>query len=330
MPNIKDITIINREFTYQGQRFVFVFIGKENNNAVAWIVGESLEDNDEPLHKMRRLKETNRQAMNHRFERERTSLISLRKLEIKGYELKVASSSSEGGGIYNEDVIHTVQYMWMIWNGCDLGELEHVSMKKLYLMKFTFREDTDLPMIKKDEQLKIKLTFDKRYEAVRVQKSICVKMGEYSNKKYRFKDREAAEERIVYVDRLIHYDVWADAEIKFNDPFYREKLTEEQIEEMKQNYLESLSDMCPQGMDLAILEYETKNNIILDIYTKEFLKKEVGHKSSSMMVKPESKSLNGYCVRACVLGVVEKDFDGEMKLEIIGYLREIPGEVMEI
>jgi hypothetical protein len=101
---------------------------------------------------------------------------------------------------------------------------------------------------------------------------------------------------------------------------------------MKQNYLEHLPDMCPQGMDLAILEYETENDIVLDIYTKEFLEKVVAYKGSgmAMIARSDSEPLKGHRVRACVLGAVEKEYNGRMKLEILGYQREIPEEAIII
>ena len=75
-----------------------------------------------------------------------------------------------------------------------------------------------------------------------------------------------------YINNVTLIDMWKDAEERFKDPRYAEMVSEEQLQEMKKEYFEALSQNCPKGMCFIGVEYECSKNINLQFYSKEFLK----------------------------------------------------------
>lgn len=183
-----------------------------------------------------------------------------------------------------------------------------------------------------NNNLPIILTFSKELKKGKVNKNLNLKMGEYGGKKYSFRDKFTKEKQFMYIDRLIHYNIWEEAKTLFDDPRFKQVATDEQIEETKKEYFESLPSICPQGMDLAVLEYETEDDSNLNIYTKEFLneKVKISDKAFSILLHLDSKSLKGHTVRSSILAPIEKSFNGMLNLEVFGYTKVLPDIELKI
>lgn len=74
-----------------------------------------------------------------------------------------------------------------------------------------------------------------------------------------------------HINRVTLIDVWQEAEKQFGDVKYRERFTEEQLQEIESNYYEALGQSCPKGMCYIGIEYECSRDISLQFYLKDFL-----------------------------------------------------------
>lgn len=93
-------------------------------------------------------------------------------------------------------------------------------------------------------------------------------------------------------------------------------------------YMESFQEICPKDMNLAIVEYETQDDIQLNFYTKEYLdKKPVYKNSASTVIFKSDKELgiNGLRSRGCMLKPVKKDFYDSIDCELFSWYRKITG-----
>lgn len=343
MPQIENIIPINREFEYKEQKCVFAFLGKEKseNKFTAWIIAQNpyndLKYSNHSLHK------TNRQSLNNNFKVDiDLPLMKLSKIKIGNYELDVRSSTTNTPyfGVFkskkeSSDINYTINYIFAILNKCNLGELENSDINDLCIFEYVFSNSIESLNINPNDT--IILYFKHRIKKIKINKTLNLKMGEHKGKKYSFRDKTTKEKQYIYIDRLVHYDVWHEAKKQFDSPEYIHKckkvLTDEQIDQMKQEYFKSLPNLCPHGMDLAVLEYETEKEINLNVYTKKFLNEKLKTNSGSSMLlllHSDSKSLKGYRVRSCIIESIEKDFDGIMNLEIFDGIESLSDEELEI
>ncbi len=335
-PKIKNIVTINREFEYKNQIYTFAFLGKkeEGNKLTAWILGQNIYNN---IKYTKSSNKTNRQRFNMRFKDIDLPLMNLSEIKIGNLTLDVESGSTKTPCFNSfrdkENYImnYVTNYIFMILNKCNLGQLENNDLADLCIYEYTFSNNIEISNINQNNA--ITLCFKHRHKTIKVNKTLNLKMGEYGGKKYSIRNKLTKEKQFIYIDRLVHYDIWKEAETHFNNPKYKKIATDEQISHMKQQYLESLPSICPKSMDLAVLEYETEKETNLGIYTKEFLNEKPKSNSGSSMLlllHSDSKPLKGHKVRSCIIEPIEKNFNGIINLEIFDAIENLPDEEIEI
>ncbi|MCT4509562.1 MAG: hypothetical protein N4A48_12570 [Tepidibacter sp.] len=151
--------------------------------------------------------------------------------------------------------------------------------------------------------------------------------------KFYFYDFIEKKNRIFYIDRIKHYDIWEEVNDKFEDAFIQD-FSKEQIKKMKEQYIDILEKICPKGMDLAIVEYETEDDIQLNFYSKEYLDviPVCNTSSSSAIILKSDKEVgnNGFESRVCMIKPVEKDFKGSLDVELFSWVMKIPEEIITL
>lgn len=148
---------------------------------------------------------------------------------------------------------------------------------------------------------------------------------------------ENGTQAICYINKVYLLDVWAEEEKKFADPVYRERMlqhvSEEQLEQMKEQLFAALEPQCPRGKHYMVLEYECTEDISLAFYDKAYLdgieKPKKGSTSVLLMrVKPDEETgTHGLKLRGCV---IQKPLDAETKeleAELFSYSKMIQKSV---
>jgi hypothetical protein len=159
-----------------------------------------------------------------------------------------------------------------------------------------------------------------------IQHTFKLPFGKYEkDTKITYYDPQFEEERFFYLNEICSYDVYEDANIKFD---HIEDI--QQREEIKSNYLKALESLCPRDKRLAVIKYETPDNAQLRFLMKDYLEAEpIIHKNSSsgisaIFIPPKGTGMNGLQQRECMLQPVEQDFSGELEIELFSRYQLIP------
>ena len=134
-----------------------------------------------------------------------------------------------------------------------------------------------------------------------------------------------------YINDVKLIDVWKDTEEQFNDPRYTEKVSPEQLQEMKDQCFEALKQSCPKGMCYIGIEYECSKDLSLQFYSKEFLRSyPETHEGSAttlfMRLKPDQETgahnlpLKGYVIQTAVSPDTSK-----IPAELFFYMEKVDG-----
>lgn len=136
-----------------------------------------------------------------------------------------------------------------------------------------------------------------------------------------------------YINKVYLMDVWAEEEKHFADPVYRERMlqhvSEEQLEQMKEQLFAALEQHCPRRKHYMVLEYECTEDVSLAFYDKEYLdviEEPKGGTASAvlMRVKPDEETgTHGLKLRGCV---IQKPLDANTKVleaELFSYSKKI-------
>lgn len=201
--------------------------------------------------------------------------------------------------------------------------LREVDFERLRLVQLRMEEGTVLPRYISD----MPITIRHRKDTVRhlLEKTVTLSVGK--TKRFIFMDH-TGEQVTCYINRVLFVDLWKDAEERFADPRYRELVTEEQLEEVRQQYYETLAENCPKGSYYVVVEYECSKEIGLQFYSKEFLRSvPVGNRCSAMLViwKPEQAlGVHGLPLRGDVLEGPFAADTVKIPAEAFYYLEELP------
>ncbi len=159
---------------------------------------------------------------------------------------------------------------------------------------------------------------------------VVLERGKTSELEFKMKDGSPA---VCYINKVDTIDVWADTEEKFADTEYRERMlqhmTEDELEDMKRDFLKALEQQCPRGKHYMVIEYECTQEVGLTFYDREYLdtlpKPSKGSATSVFMnVKPEAETgAHGLKLRGCV---IQKPLDKDEKTleaELFSYSKKV-------
>ena len=140
-----------------------------------------------------------------------------------------------------------------------------------------------------------------------------------------------------YINTVYWMDVWAEEEKRFSDPVYRERLlqhvSEEQLEQMKEQFFTTLEQHCPKGQGSMVLEYECTEEVSLAFYAKDSLdvieeSKEGGASALLMRVKPDRETgTHGLKLRGCVIQKPLEAYTQTLEAELFSYSKLIQKQV---
>lgn len=163
---------------------------------------------------------------------------------------------------------------------------------------------------------------------------VVLECGKTSELEFQMKDGSPAT---CYINKIDTIDVWADTEEEFADIEYRERMlqhmTEDELEDMKRDFLKALEQQCPRGKHYMVIEYECTQEVGLTFYDREYLDtvpkpSRGGATSVFMNVKPEVETgTHGLKLRGCV---IQKPLDTDEKIleaELFYYSKKVEKRV---
>ncbi len=214
--------------------------------------------------------------------------------------------------------------------GLDLSHFAEAELSRLFLTSYIQDSSEPFPDITVDKELDIALRFDRTFRRIPLQVEPIVLEYGHSPQTIRrsFYDSVHEENRSFYVYGWTHYDVWGESEemlARTSSPGF----TDEEWQQVKEQRRSSLLAICPEGKNLARIEYEAEGDIRLDFYAKDYLDAKPLSASypSAMSFGYKTEKSDGFMRQKAVIGPVDKTFNGTLVVELLSYYAEFP-EVM--
>ncbi len=302
---------------------------KEEETFHLWAVTAISEEESERRQRVYKAPKTNREELKQNMET--SERVWIGKITIDGCSFAVGSASESClGEQWNvEDQLH---FLYMLEQGLRLGALEEVPFERLLITHYELTaEEPDVAkrIFEHMDSPEITVQLSVRHITIPLQKRLRLKTGEYARPKVVHLTGEA--ECTVYIHGISFFDAWEDAQTRFEDPRYRDNFTEEQIAQFKQEWMDMLPGICPQGCVLPLVEYECERDYQMQFYSSEYLRRAPKHESAASFFMMHSDKENGplgYRARVCQLEAVPAGFAGELPVELFAcYKMEAEKEI---
>lgn len=219
--------------------------------------------------------------------------------------------------------------------GLDISHFAEAELSRLFLTSYIQHSSEPFPDLDVDKELDIALRFDRTFRRIPLQVEPIVLEFGYSPQAIRrsFYDSIHKENRSFYVYGWTHYDVWRESEEMLARPS-SPGFTDEEWQQVKEQRRSSLLAICPEGKNLARIEYEVEGDIRLDFYSKDYLdaKPFSALYSSPMPVAfgPTSEKSDVRQRQKAVIGPIDKTFNGSLVVELLSYHAEFPEITIEL
>ena len=165
-----------------------------------------------------------------------------------------------------------------------------------------------------------------------LEKTVTLNVGK--SRSFRFVDSYGDEVQC-YINNVTLIDVWKDTEEqlkqRLSDTKYTEQFSEEQLQEINEQYYKVLEQSCPKGTYYIGIEYECSKDLSLQFYSKEFLRSyPITHEGSAaalfMSLKPDKKEgAHNLPLKGCVIQTAVSPDTTKIPAELFLYMEKIDG-----
>lgn len=326
--------LINKIVKLRGKEIHIISITLEENRNVLWAIyelpycfNEAKDKGEIPEYA------SNRDEMINNISQELSSYY-IHISEITIQKQKMTFSSSRSSYMYGMGHEGCMQLQHFIEIGMSTANWDEVDSGEMVIVAYVQNQNEDFPSIDLSAELDITLKVDREFKQVLINQPMCIEFGEMKKgNRFCFYDSFKKRNRFFYIDKVGHYDIWEESNHIFESEWAK-SLSQEQIEQMKKEHIAHLEEICPQGMNLAILEYESEDDIELNFYSKEYLDKKPVHRTSALALAffttDKEIGINGLKKRVSVINLIKKDFNGSIEVEVFSWFLEIPEEIVKV
>lgn len=207
--------------------------------------------------------------------------------EIRFEDIKIDITTSTYEYFYTSEYFNNIneytKFIYFLNLGIDFSNFMDKRLEDYKIVKYKLNYDLDISN-KKLTSLITRNSFIRRY----VNQDIILDLeNNDSDKKYTYIDLESKKEKTYYINNVRHYNILEDAENKFSSKEMKEHFKEEQLLEMKENYLKHIGKICEEDKDLILIEYESEDDIQLNFCAKDFVQEQ------SNMTRVKNNVTNG-------------------------------------
>ena len=325
----KEEFIINKRVNIQGLDVLVLSFTIEKDKNRLWLMYENKDlivddfDNEYP----EKFKTNREELLNSIEERRKDKYLYIKEMEIQEQLIRFDSSSSAPIHDMNREGMMQLQHF--AEKGLLPDEWDDVKLESLVITVYEQAEGEIIPNIDKEKDFSVVLHIDENIEEIPIQCPFTVEFGKQDiGSKVVYYDPILEKEKNFFINEIYSYDVYEDTLTK------SEQIEDlEMREEMLKDFNRAMENLCPRDKNLAVIKYETLDNVQLNFMMKDYLEAEpIVHDSSGsigFICKCDETGINGYKLRECVLQAVDKDFSGEIELELFSRYVEIPEETVE-
>ena len=254
------VLVIGRSFEREGRRYhiIGMTLGEK---ASIYLIEPYVEEVQS-----KRRKNASQRARLKEFDRQEDTYLHCSEFRIGSKTLTV--QGGQGGSLkYSENNYEELKLFFDMMNaGWEVpGWLREEEWENLQLVRLTFADVKRLPKYTPDMPIVIK------HEPVPIEhlleKTVTLKIG--GARSFQFTD-DCGEHVQCYINDVMLVDVWDEEQ--FNHPKYKERFSEEEMQQIKEQYYTALKESCPEGMCYIGIEYECSKDVSLQFYAKDYLK----------------------------------------------------------
>lgn len=254
--------------------------------------------------------------------------LQVREMIIDGKVLEVSGGSSGRVEQYNfKSALLINEFIRAGY--CPTKALETVDFAGIMLTRLSIVGEYDaIPVVDNPKEITLIQSKGSRYYPVK--KSLSLEI----NKAYpdAFKCGEGEERVEFYIDKVYLMDYKTEAKKIYESPEVISRMSPEELASAKLEIEKYTQQLCPEGMLLPVIEYESER-ASLQMELKMVLKKRKLSKEATAMgivMRPDRKiGEHGLPLRAIALEAVPEDTE-KIDVGIVGYSVMVAGKVIEI
>lgn len=325
--------IINKTVNIRGTEVLLLSFTVEKEKKSLWLLYENVNLNDdscdeeysEDFYAEREELTTNREEfLHHIMERQRQINFSIKEMEIQGNIISFGSSSCSP--IHDNNIEGKMHLQHFAEKGLISEEWDDKRLENLIIARYDQMEDEEFPGIDESRELSLVLRVDREIREATIQHPFAVKFGKQDvGTKVAYYDETLGKESYFFIDEIYSYDPYEDIIEKskqIEDPVEREN--------MIQHITKALETVCPKGKKLAVIKYETEDETQLRFVMKDYLEAKPVRSCSAIgfICKNDEIGINGYKLKECVMQSIDRDFNGELEIELFSKYIVIPEETV--
>lgn len=323
--NIEEF-VINKKVNIRGKEILLLSFIKYGESGKLWTLQKKSSEREE----YECYYNTNREEqINHIKRNADLEHIYINKMILQNKEINFTSSqglSIEYAGAMDLSVIN-----YFIDKGLINEEWDFVDIEDMIFSVYEQSEEEDFPTIDKNKKIDITLHIEEDTIEKLIQHPFKLKIGKYEkDTKINYIDYDG-KDNFFYVDELLKYDILEKTISDINANI--DQIEKEYRDSYKEDCLLGVEGICPKNMDYTALYYENEENIQLRFLTKEYLdNKPVYSNCTSAMLWycDVENGINGYNQWVDGIKAVEKDFNGEIEIELFSKFIKIPKEIITL
>lgn len=324
----KEEYIINRRVNIRGKDVLLLSLTEEDNINCLWLIYEQEEfTNERTVDDYKEVFFTNRdKLLDSIVSRSSSTNIHIKEMKIQDYIMRFDSSNSSH--IYNMNRKGIMRLQHFVEKGLISEEWDQVKLENLVISQHKQREGDELPKLDITKDLNITLSLASDSIEIPVQYPFKVEFGKQDiGKKIEYYDEHLGKERFLFIDEIYSFNPYENIKDQF-----------EEIEDLEvrknsiKTMIEALEKIYPMDVNIAVIKYETLDNIQLNFNMVDYLQeKPIIHNSGVGIMwgsKDKEIGINGFKTRECVLEPIDKDFTGNLELELFSKYIIIPEEII--
>lgn len=322
--------IINKMVNIQGVDVLILSFTIEKDKNCLWTI--SVSEEFTPSERYERYNEsdedfkTNREELIDGIERRRN--VHIKEIEIQDQIVRFDSSSSSHIYDMNKDGIMALQHF--VEKGLISKEWDDIKLENLVITHYEQIEGENTPNINMNKELDISLHIAECFLEIPIQHPFKLEFGKQDiGKKIIYYDEKLGEDKHFFINEIYSFDVYEDMQKKL------EEIEDIEIRENTlNNFIEVFEMVYPRNKNLAVIKYETPDNIQLSFNMKDYLDGEhITYDSATAIMWSfygEGLGINGYKLQECALHPIDKDFKGQIELELFSRFLKIPKELIKL
>lgn len=319
---------LNKTLVIRGVKVHFMSIIRENNKNTIWAVYENkrnINDREMDMHEL--AERTNRDNLYDSIANQSGRVsIHIKNFTIQGQEFKVSSSSSSSVEFNNMESIMRLQH----FSEAKLLPtfLDETNINDICMASFTQMEDGKLPVIDRSKEISMTAFVGSDHKSFLLNTPLSIGFDKNYAGSYTFYNPLRSTDSVYYLQPLELYDIWEEMRLKFEgEPF--KGFTREQMNQMSENMYKGIEGICPKGMKLAVLKYETDDDISLDFRSKEYLDTKIIMNNTAsafaFLCSPDEKiGPNGLKNKVCHIKAVDENDTRDIDIELFSFAVTIP------